>query len=103
MDIELLPPIAVLTSEDKGPIVIVITYILLTNTVLFCLIKLATTVVLRRGFAWDDAFITAAVILSLPQSIITERSAINGVGRFQDSLSGDELQTYFRVSHIAQQ
>lgn len=97
----LQPPIAELTYEDKGPIVIVFTYILISTTLLFILIKLATTATLKRQFDWDDVFISVAALLGIAQSVLTERSAINGVGSFQDRLSPQDLDAYFQVCNDA--
>lgn len=97
MAVDLLPPIANLTHEDKGPIVIVFTYILITNTILFTIIKLVSTATLRRRFDWDDIFVTLAALLGLAQSVLAERSAIRGVGSFQDRLSSQDLDAYFQV------
>lgn len=97
MDHPLFPPIAELTTDDRGPILIAYTYILIVHTLLFISIKLATTFLLKRRFDWDDALISVAGVLALAQSIVTERSAINGIGRFQKSLSSNELGVYYKV------
>lgn len=97
MDHQLLPPIAELTLDDRGPILIVYTYILIVNTLLFISIKVASTVLLKRTLDWDDALVSAAGVLALAQSIVTERSAINGAGRFEDSLSSGQLEVYLKV------
>ena len=94
---DLLPPIAELTTDDRGHILIVYTYILVINTLLFTSIKVFSTVLLKRKLDWDDFCASAAGILALVQSIVTERSAINGAGRFQESLSRHDLEIFSKV------
>lgn len=97
MEYQLLPPIAQLTSEDKGPVVIAYTYILIAHTVFFTGLKIGGTFLFKRKFGWDDALISVAIALALAQSIVTERSAINGIGRYQESLSQDQLEAFSKV------
>lgn len=92
-----LPPLHPLTAEDRGPIVIVTAYVCIVETILFTIIKLISNKALKRKIDWDDGFLCIAVLLALAQSIITERSAINGVGRYGASLTQSQLEHYFKV------
>jgi len=96
-----LPPIRPLTAEDRGPIVIVTAYACIVETILFTIIKLVSNKALKRKTDWDDGLLCIAVLLALAQSIITERSAINGVGRYEASLTQSQLEHYFKVCRHA--
>ncbi|KAJ9654265.1 hypothetical protein H2198_006665 [Neophaeococcomyces mojaviensis] len=93
-----LPPLHPLTAEDRGPIVIVTAYVCIVETILFTIIKLISNKALKRKIDWDDGFLCIAVLLALAQSIITERSAINGVGRYGASLTQSQLEHYFKLA-----
>lgn len=96
-----LPPLHPLTDEDRGPIVIVAAYICIVETLLFTIIKLVSNNWLKRKLDWDDGLLFAAAILALAQSVTTERSAINGVGSYEASLTHSQLEQYFKVGQRA--
>ena len=72
-------------------------YACIVETILFTIIKLISNKALKRKTDWDDGLLCIAVLLGLAQSIVTERSAINGVGRYEASLTQSQLQHYFKV------
>ena len=59
-----LPPLESISPENHGPAVIAAAYVLIVVTLLFTIIRLATTFILKRGFGYDDAFLVFAVVRS---------------------------------------
>ena len=92
-----LPPLAQLTPNNNGPAAITVTYALIIVTILFCIIRVLTTFTLKRKFGWDDALLVVAVSIGLAQSIITEKSAVFGLGKHIDRLSAHQLDQYYKV------
>jgi hypothetical protein len=95
----LLPPLAQLTPEDRGGAVVAVAYALIVTTILFSIIRVLTTFALKRKFGWDDALLILAVALGLVQSILTEKSAVAGLGKHFEQLSPHQLDRYYKVRH----
>lgn len=57
-----LPPLQELTSDNRGPIVVVVAYIFLTLTIVFTTIRIVTFHTLKRGFGLDDAYLLVAAV-----------------------------------------
>ena len=57
-----LPPLESISRENHGPAVVATAYVLIVVTLLFTTIRLATTIFLKRGFGYDDAFLVFAVV-----------------------------------------
>lgn len=95
-----LPPLATLGPEDRGGAVIAATYTLMFTTVLFCVIRIATTLTLRRTWGGDDLLLLSALSISIAESIIEEKSAYFGLGKHFDSLSVIQKDQYFKVGAV---
>ena len=95
-----LPPLAMLTPGNNGPAVITVAYALIITTILFTIVRVVTTFALKRKFGYDDGLLVAAVVIGLAQSIITEKSAVFGLGRHFDRLSAHQLDLYYKVRSI---
>lgn len=57
-----LPPIHELTAIDQGGAVVVVAYSLVSITILFSVVRLATTRVLKRAFGFDDIAVVVATV-----------------------------------------
>ena len=96
----LLPPLAKLTPDNNGPAVITVAYALIIVVILGVIIRILTTITLKRQFGWDDTLLVVAVTIGLAQSILTEKSAVYGLGRHFDRLSAHQLDQYYKVRSI---
>jgi hypothetical protein len=57
-----LPALMPISPEDKGPGVVVIGYASVVTSIILTGIRIATSILLKRGFSWDDGTIVASTV-----------------------------------------
>lgn len=72
-------------------------YTLIFNTILFCIIRIVTTLRLRRTWGWDDLLLASALFLAIGQTVVEEKAANSGLGKHFDSLTDKRKDLYFKV------
>ncbi|CAO2652760.1 Nn.00g021710.m01.CDS01 [Neocucurbitaria sp. VM-36] len=82
------------SSENVGPFVDVVTWILLITSALAVLTRLITKRALSRRIDVDDAFVIAALITSIGSGISVSVQTANGLGRDISSLADNQIVAY---------
>ena len=89
----------IVTADNFGPIVNVITWFLGSTAVLFVIARLATKLVLAQSIRIDDGLLVTSLIFSIGLVVAVSLETIHGgLGRHKSSLSQSDLTTYQKVS-----
>ena len=62
----LLPPLESISPDNHGAAVVATGYVLIVTTILFVVVRIATTFSLKRGAGLDDAFLFLATVGCCP-------------------------------------
>lgn len=95
------PAFQQLTADNRGPAVIVASYIFLVISVIVVLTRLVTRFKVGRKFAVDDHLAFASTVVVIAQTIAITFAANGGLGRHQNALTESELNKYAKVRHMA--
>ncbi|KAF1995267.1 hypothetical protein P154DRAFT_445865 [Amniculicola lignicola CBS 123094] len=82
------------STQDLGPFLDVITWILLITSALAVLTRLVTKRALGRRIDLDDAFVVAALVASIGSGISVSIQTVNGLGRDIDQLTHNQIVAY---------
>ncbi|KAH7359538.1 hypothetical protein BKA66DRAFT_500717 [Pyrenochaeta sp. MPI-SDFR-AT-0127] len=88
------------SSENVGPFLNVVTWILLITSALAVLTRLITKRALRRRIDVDDAFVIAALVASIGSGIAVSIQTANGLGRDIDLLAANQITTYQKGEYV---
>ncbi|KAK4963138.1 hypothetical protein LTR10_000766 [Elasticomyces elasticus] len=88
--------------DDRGAIVVVVTYSLMFITILFAIMRTWTSHSHRRQLRWDDLAFFLAVLLLIAESILTGRAVNYGLGRHISNVAASRLVQYYRYQYAAQ-
>ncbi|KAK5702998.1 hypothetical protein LTR97_003944 [Elasticomyces elasticus] len=96
------PPLVPHGPDDRGAIVVVVTYSLMLITILFAIMRTWTSHSHRRQLRWDDLAFFLAVLLLIAESILTGRAVNFGLGRHISNVAASRLVQYYRYQYAAQ-
>ncbi|KAK5127956.1 hypothetical protein LTR85_005073 [Meristemomyces frigidus] len=94
-----LPPLFGNTADDHGAPPVVMGYIGASITVLLCAIRLFLTIRKKSGFSADDYTFYTGALLAFVSSITLERAVDVGLGRHDNALSTEQLNTYTKLTY----
>ncbi|KAA6413953.1 MAG: hypothetical protein FRX48_02315 [Lasallia pustulata] len=92
---------AVITPENKSPLVEVVTWIMLTIAVLSVIARLTTKVITIRRINLDDYMIITSLLLAIAQSIAVMLQATNGFGQHSSTLSNKQIDAVLQSMYAA--
>ncbi|KAI0387569.1 hypothetical protein F5Y04DRAFT_7416 [Hypomontagnella monticulosa] len=90
-------PYGVITDDNHGSFVIIATWIFGCISVLFVVVRVILRTWTSRHFGRDNGLIVAALCFALAQSISASESVRYGLGRHWDTLSDQQLWSYYRT------
>ncbi|KAK5759966.1 hypothetical protein LTS12_009862 [Elasticomyces elasticus] len=96
------PPLVPHGPDNRGAVVVVVTYSLMFITILFALMRTWTSHSHRRQLRWDDLAFFLAVLLLIAESILTGRAVNYGLGRHISNVTASRLVQYYRYQYAAQ-
>lgn len=91
------PAFQELTPENRGPVVIVASYIFLVITVIVVLTRLVTRFKVARRFVIDDALALASTVFLIAQTVAMTFAVNAGLGRHRNALSDTAFDEYAKV------
>ncbi|MCJ1361828.1 hypothetical protein MMC16_000928 [Acarospora aff. strigata] len=89
------------TSDDQGTVVSVVTWFLLVATTLMVIVRVATKLAVARKISGDDYMIFAALLFSIAQSVAVSLQRVGGLGRHIVTLTSSELDKYQKAGYAA--
>ncbi|KAF1913211.1 hypothetical protein BDU57DRAFT_457023 [Ampelomyces quisqualis] len=87
------------SKDNFGPYVNVVTWILLITSTLAVLTRLITKRALRRRIDVDDAFVVAALLVSIGSGASVSVQAANGLGQHISALTDNQIVTYQKAEY----
>ena len=88
----------IVTANDFGPVVNVITWFLGSTTLLFVVARLATKLVLAQSIRLDDGLLVTSLIFSIGLVVtVSLETTHGGLGQHESSLSQLNLSVYQKV------
>ncbi|OAL03444.1 hypothetical protein IQ06DRAFT_243335 [Phaeosphaeriaceae sp. SRC1lsM3a] len=87
------------SRHTLGPYINVITWVLLITSTLAVLTRLITKRALRRRIGVDDAFVVAALLVSIGSGASVTVQTANGLGRDIATLTEDQIVTYQKAEY----
>ncbi|RMZ84350.1 hypothetical protein DV738_g563, partial [Chaetothyriales sp. CBS 135597] len=96
------PPLVSHGPNNKGAIIVVISYSLMFTTIVFGLLRTWTSYTRDRGLRWDDLVFSVAVVLIIPESILTERAVGQGLGQHISTIAPPNLVQYHKYIYQTQ-
>lgn len=81
------PAFQQLTADNRGPVVVVTSYILLVISIVVVFTRLITRFQISRRFAPDDYSILASIALLIGQTVAVTFAVNAGLGRHREALS----------------
>lgn len=91
------PAFQELTAENRGPVVIVASYIFLVITVIVVFTRLITRFRVSRRLVIDDGLALASTVFLIAQTIAVTYAVNAGLGRHRDALSDATFDKYAKV------
>lgn len=91
------PAFQQLTAENRGPVVIVASYIFLVITVIVVFTRLITRFKVSRRLAIDDGLALASTMFLIAQTIAVTFAVNHGLGRHRSTLSDTAFDKYAKV------
>ncbi|KAL6710958.1 hypothetical protein ACN47E_006833 [Coniothyrium glycines] len=88
------------SGENTGPYLNVVTWILMITSSLAVLTRLITKRALKRRIDIDDAFVIAALIVSIGSGVSVSVQTANGLGRNMSLLSEEKLVAYQKGEYV---
>ncbi|KEF61098.1 uncharacterized protein A1O9_02663 [Exophiala aquamarina CBS 119918] len=95
------PPLVAHGPDNHGATVVVVTYSLMFTTILFALLRSWSSYMQRREVRWDDIAFSIAVVLVIPESILTERAVGHGLGQHINAVVSSELPGYYKYIYAS--
>ena len=92
------PAFQELTAENRGPVVIVASYIFLVITVIVVFTRLITRFKIGRRLVLDDALALASTVVLVAQTIAVTFAVNAGLGRHRNALSDTAFDKYAKVA-----
>ncbi|RDW72596.1 uncharacterized protein DSM5745_07768 [Aspergillus mulundensis] len=93
-----LSPFQQLSSDNRGPIVTLVSVCLLIVAVIFVLAKFGSAIYFKQRRTAVNTPIWVALILSIIQVVVLQKAVDNGLGRHEDRLSESQIQTLSKAS-----
>ena len=88
----------IVTANNFGPVVNVITWFLGSTAVLFVIARLATKLVLAQSIRIDDGLLVTSLIFSIGLVVtVSLETTHGGLGQHESSLSQSDLTSYQKV------
>ncbi|KAF2623653.1 hypothetical protein BU25DRAFT_172087 [Macroventuria anomochaeta] len=87
------------SSNDLGPFLNVVTWILLITSALAVVTRLITKRALRRRIDVDDAFVLLALITSIGSGASVSIQVANGLGRDFSTLDEKDIEAYMKAEY----
>ncbi|RMD40955.1 hypothetical protein DV735_g4163, partial [Chaetothyriales sp. CBS 134920] len=97
-----LPPLVAHGPDNKGAVIVVVSYSWMFISILFGLLRTWTSYTRDRGLRWDDLVFSLAVLLIIPESILTERAVGQGLGRHISTIAAPNLVQYYKYIYQTQ-
>lgn len=91
------PAFQKLTADNRGPVVIVSSYIFLVITIIVVFTRLITRYKVSRRLVLDDALALASTVVLVAQTIAVTFAVNAGLGRHRDALSNTDFDKYAKV------
>lgn len=91
------PAFQELTADNRGPVVIVASYIFLVITVIVVLTRLITRFKVSRRLVIDDGLALASTVFLIAQTIAITVAVNAGLGRHRNALSDNTFDKYAKV------
>lgn len=91
------PAFQQLTADNRGPVVIVASYIFLVISVIVVFTRLITRFQISRRFASDDYCIIASTVFLIGQTLAITFAVNNGLGRHRDAVSDVTFDKFAKV------
>ncbi|KAF2095137.1 hypothetical protein NA57DRAFT_79622 [Rhizodiscina lignyota] len=95
-------PLDPLSSDNQGPANVIVAYFLICTTVAFAIVRFAVGRQRLLALDVDDACFTASVIFGILTSVVSHLEVTAGLGKHQKTLSGHDVQKYFKLSYTDQ-
>ncbi|KAL8868547.1 MAG: hypothetical protein Q9174_004920, partial [Haloplaca sp. 1 TL-2023] len=86
------------TSENRGPLVSVLTWFLVITSFFAVAARVATRFAVVRQLRWDDAMIIVAMILSIGHSITSSFLAAHGLGQHIDAIPLHDIEPFQKTT-----
>ncbi|MCJ1356153.1 MAG: hypothetical protein MMC33_006147 [Icmadophila ericetorum] len=96
-----VPQPQLVSAGDYSSVVSIISWFVISSTVLAVIARLATRWVISRKILLDDFFIIAATLFSVAHIIAVSEEAANGIGQHEDDLSAIQLSNMQQSSFAA--
>ncbi|KAI9849538.1 MAG: hypothetical protein M1837_004158 [Sclerophora amabilis] len=96
-----LPPREIVTADNYGPAVSVITWVLLVSMIFSVCVKVALKLLAARTLNADDGILILAMAISIGQSIAASIQIENGVGQHQGHLSTSQIDTFEKAGYAS--
>ncbi|KAL4904659.1 hypothetical protein BDW74DRAFT_27352 [Aspergillus multicolor] len=97
-----LTPFQQLSTDNRGPIVTLVSVCLLIVAVIFVLAKFGSAIYFKQRRTAVNTPIWVALILSIIQVVILQKAVDNGLGRHENQLSEGQIQRLSKFSFAAQ-
>lgn len=91
------PAFQQLTADNRGPVVVVTSYIFLVVSIIVVFTRLITRFQISRRFAPDDYCILVSIIFLIGQTVAVTLAVNAGLGRHRSTLSDDAFDKYAKV------
>jgi hypothetical protein len=95
------PPFAELTENNRGPAVIVATYIFYSLSFITVLTRCWNRFQVLHKLGWDDWIITFGLLMAFAQSVALTFAINNGLGRRRDDLLESEYLAFARAYYVS--
>jgi len=95
-------PLHSLTPTDRGPIVIVVGYSLLSTLALITISRFHLAAIRKIGFGYDDFTYCIASVFAVLATVILHLARNVGLGRHLSTLDSDEVNTCFKLLYAVQ-
>lgn len=91
------PAFQQLTADNRGPVVVVTSYIFLVISIIVVFTRLITRFQISRRFAPDDYTILVSIIFLIGQTVAVTLAVNAGLGKHRAALSDNEFDKYAKV------
>ncbi|KAL4977898.1 hypothetical protein BDW66DRAFT_26820 [Aspergillus desertorum] len=97
-----LPQFQKLSSDDRGPIVTLVSVCLLIVAVIFVLAKFGSAIYFKQRRTAVNTPIWAALILSIVQVVVLQKAVDSGLGRHEAQLSESQIRRLSKFAFASQ-
>ncbi|GMF71867.1 unnamed protein product [Aspergillus oryzae] len=90
-----------LSSENRGTLITLTSVSLLIVAIIFVAAKFGSAIYFKQRRTAVNTPIWAALILAIIQVVLLQKAVDHGLGRHQDLLSDDDIQTWSKFAYAA--